>query len=685
MNKIINIFGLFLLVGIFCFGFVSANGYCSNADINRDGVVDDSDYNIWYDNNGKVCEVGSWCDYADINRDKQVTGADFSVWKAKKGSTGCVALCDVEWADVNQDGIVTETDKNLVNDAWVSNTYPGGCFMQNNYCDYMDVNRDGAVNVADRAMVQAWTFAFIDYDCSRVDINNDGRVTPSDYSPVNNNIGMSGCSESNNWCDKTDISHNAQVDTVDIEIIRQNMNCVYETQTCTDSDKGIDYSVQGHLIDETHNADYLDSCLDEEELREYYCGEENYLYLDYICPNGCEDGACIVGENICDNADIDGNGGVEPTDLSIIINALNGLSVPYSDSILDVNDDGVVDDGDKDFITDCLNGIEPSINVCYDSDGGLNYYIFGETTNRFGTFQDGCSSNGYACNDLEMNQGRCIENGLWNGSNLKFVDENYCDGSNVWYVSYECPNGCVNGACVIGDVEENQTSAFELALIDFYKVANEGNGKIGVWDDQSEEAIDDWNNDLFNEDSGFPYIADGKAGIFEYGNYDYFMTVFKFSRLFEEGEREEIATLLMDNFVKKNPICIKIIFKGDVLVLVGGPGKEKVPNEFLDEMSNEFFESSMVGYDNLFLGCGSSSNEIEDCSSGCVLDNKCYPFGYRRSGEFCSDNGIFLSQLSADETCDNSFECDSNVCVSGKCVEAGLIQKIINWFKKIFG
>jgi hypothetical protein len=70
---------------------------------------------------------------------------------------------------------------------------------------------------------------------------------------------------------------------------------------------------------------------------------------------------------------------------------------------------------------------------------------------------------------------------------------------------------------------------------------------------------------------------------------------------------------------------------------------------------------------------------------GCLKETTCYPVGYRKSGEYCSESKSFISQLKSDSACDNSFECTSNVCVSGKCISEGFIQKIINWFKKIFG
>ena len=71
--------------------------------------------------------------------------------------------------------------------------------------------------------------------------------------------------------------------------------------------------------------------------------------------------------------------------------------------------------------------------------------------------------------------------------------------------------------------------------------------------------------------------------------------------------------------------------------------------------------------------------------SGCELDNKCYPFGYRKSGNFCSDqNYEFMAQTESESQCENNFECSSNLCLSGKCVSPSLMDKILNWFKAMF-
>ena len=73
------------------------------------------------------------------------------------------------------------------------------------------------------------------------------------------------------------------------------------------------------------------------------------------------------------------------------------------------------------------------------------------------------------------------------------------------------------------------------------------------------------------------------------------------------------------------------------------------------------------------------------CKNSCALDGKCYPFGYRKSGNYCTDKGSFENQIGDNEKCDNNFECSSNVCVSGKCLSQGLIEKILSWFKNLFG
>lgn len=70
--------------------------------------------------------------------------------------------------------------------------------------------------------------------------------------------------------------------------------------------------------------------------------------------------------------------------------------------------------------------------------------------------------------------------------------------------------------------------------------------------------------------------------------------------------------------------------------------------------------------------------------NGCSLDNKCYNRGYRKSGQFCSENKQFINQKDANEICDNNFECSSNLCIDRKCISNGIWQKFLTWLQKLF-
>jgi len=79
------------------------------------------------------------------------------------------------------------------------------------------------------------------------------------------------------------------------------------------------------------------------------------------------------------------------------------------------------------------------------------------------------------------------------------------------------------------------------------------------------------------------------------------------------------------------------------------------------------------------------SGQNEYVCMGCELDKKCYPFGYRNGLEFCSENGNFTAQLETGKSCQNDFECQSNVCVSGKCISENLLQLVMRWLSSLFG
>jgi hypothetical protein len=75
----------------------------------------------------------------------------------------------------------------------------------------------------------------------------------------------------------------------------------------------------------------------------------------------------------------------------------------------------------------------------------------------------------------------------------------------------------------------------------------------------------------------------------------------------------------------------------------------------------------------------------KECSEGCLIEGECVPICYRKAGVYCQLGGELVNQSLEGEVCDNNCECASNVCAGGECVSAGTIQKILNWFRNLFG
>jgi len=98
------------------------------------------------------------------------------------------------------------------------------------------------------------------------------------------------------------------LDTIDIfTYVDAQRNCdLLEEVSCTDSDGGEDYDVRGETKltrSDGETFSYEDFCIDSEKLNEYSCNlatidKENCLEgcnldVQYNCPNGCVDGACV--------------------------------------------------------------------------------------------------------------------------------------------------------------------------------------------------------------------------------------------------------------------------------------------------------------------------------------------------------------------------------------------------------
>ncbi len=81
--------------------------------------------------------------------------------------------------------------------------------------------------------------------------------------------------------------------------------------------------------------------------------------------------------------------------------------------------------------------------------------------------------------------------------------------------------------------------------------------------------------------------------------------------------------------------------------------------------------------------------EIEEtenkCKFGCLILDNCYPLGFRQEGKYCSPDKTFFEYKKSGETCDNNFECSTNLCIDSECLSSSVWKKILNFFKNLFG
>lgn len=274
--------------------------------------------------------------------------------------------------------------------------------------------------------------------------------------------------------------------------------------------------------------------------------------------------------------------------------------------------------------------VVPVTYGCEDSDGGINLYEKGKLMRGGVLFKDSID---YCQDENHLFEYDC---GWENG-----ISESVHSGEGG--ASYECSYGCLDGACKKG---EDLGSCYDSdGGVDYYS-----NGYVK---DENGKQYYDYCFDktyftakvIASDPTQSETVPEAKVkGVLN----EYYCYV-------DENKKERVMSKAYTcPYGCSEGVCIKsVAMKKVISDSVGG--------------SSEFVEGDL-------------------CTSGCNFDGKCYAFGYRKSGEYCSDiKGEFVRQKGAEEVCDNNFECDSNVCVSGQCVSQGFIQKVISWFKGIFG
>ncbi len=144
---------------------------------------------------------------------------------------------------------------------------------------------------------------------------------------------------------------------------------------------------------------------------------------------------------------------------------------------------------------------------------------------------------------------------------------------------------------------------------------------------------------------------------------------------------------LWENTLEFDLTKIKEISKGSIINLFDSANTNSPRYKLVYEGDEGFNDTGICPMDLKVCPDGSSvGRELPNCEFPvCPSFDGCGNIGLRNDGKYCSFDKVLLEQKFPEEQCDNNFECKSNVCVNDKCVSGSLIQKIIDWFKRLFG
>lgn len=291
---------------------------------------------------------------------------------------------------------------------------------------------------------------------------------------------------------------------------------------------------------------------------------------------------------------------------------------------------------------ECTSGCNDGACIpisCEDSDNGDNFYKKGSVT--------------VVAEDIEdRDDDACVSN--------KLLAEQSCVNGQQKTSMFECPGDCKDGVCekiqTCSDSDEGN-NPFEKGIL----VANLISSTTGEMEEV--ESID-------------YCVGDGgieEVNVVEHYCIDDGMGGQNFNSISVQclNGCEEGACLKIEPTEETGPIELPEDLTDDE---EANEESEEVEDE--DEEVDEEVEEDIEEI---------IEEEKKIMCNGCVLDDKCYPFGFRKSDNFCSnENNQFIEQKQSESLCNNNFECSSNVCVNDECISKGLLKKIIDWFRKLF-
>ena len=328
-------------------------------------------------------------------------------------------------------------------------------------------------------------------------------------------------------------------------------------------------------------------------------------------------------------------------------------------------------------LVNTTNQTNSTTPTCTDSDGGADYYTYGWIT--------------YTNNpkDILKEYDIC--------STSQILTERICvDPSNNSknFVNYNCPNGCSNGVCLSAPVANgtNQTNINNVRL----ELLNECE-----FEAQPENANNTWYVDITPNNIYYNITLIEAGAIPSPGTYDFHPSFANYCSLSEDqqmiyaGKLQSLSEKY--NFDNFSPIIAFIIWGWDY-TLVNTANEAAIPFGQCQTDSDCTVGVCSSGHCVVYAqnnanqtnatGNQTQTNNITNQTTlcdGCKTD-RCYPFGYRKNGDYCSVTTLsFVTQLPSGESCQNNFECGSNVCVSGQCISQNVFQRFLRWLNGLFG
>lgn len=432
-------------------------------------------------------------------------------------------------------------------------------------------------------------------------------------------------------------------------------------QKCYDSDNGINYYTQGTIKynlqhDEKYQYSYSDTCSGS-TLNEMYCDSQgNAQTTYYTCPNGCKNGACIKTPSTVVSGVVSI---VAPT--AVIASQGDLRDYPYmfiSNGIFD----GYIVVGD--------NAPASDVVAATDIMNSLNTKLYASVT----------------------------------------ADETLAK-ENVVRLASEISDPFNQNLISVGNACDNKITK-KLLGIDFekeeMKVSNED-----IWVQQGiPERVSDDNSCTVGLREGLGkielYVYNGKKQIVVYGNSA--EDTRKAAYVLANWNKYKLSgSAVCVSGTKDNPSIVSCTDKLTSPTFVRGddsdreiypPKAKEVPiGEIMqvptcnDGVRNDGEEGVDCGGP-----CEPCKEKTIECNSGCITDGKCLPFGTRIVGDnknalYCDISGKFSEQKGEGAICQNNYECLSNTCSNGVCVDInkqlqesrGILEKILSWFSRLFG